>query len=291
MLKLSAELEIAKSTLSPMTTYDVELGRLNSPKQKLLSRFPKQAMYARYIKALFRGEVEIRLLPLLCNSSLVSLDIGAHHGIYTLGTSLFSRRVVAVEPQYHLARTLRKSMPPRVTLIEGALSSEAGEATLRIPLREWDSLSHLDFGGEDDSRWRSQRVALFRMDDIVQEAVGFVKVDVEGHEREVLEGALRIITSDKPVFLIEIEERHRPGSVAEAHGYSSHFVDGNAIRPIDEFDLHQHQSASLIGKGDRASYKDYINNFIFVPPHVSLPATVPSPWRALSVSLGRILAG
>ena len=297
MLNLSADVEIAKSAVSPMTTYDIELGRLNSPKQRLLSRFPKQAMYARYIKALFRGEVELRLLPLLCNRSLVSLDIGAHHGIYTLGASLFSRRVVAVEPQYHLARTLRKSMPPRATLIEGALSSEAGEATLRIPLREWDSLSHLDFGGEDDSRWRSQRVSLFRMDDIVQEPVGFVKVDVEGHEREVLEGALRIVTSDKPVFLIEIEERHRPGSVAdivgfmEAHGYSSHFVDGNAIRPIDEFDLHRHQSASLIGKGDRASYKDYINNFIFAPPHVSLPATVPSPWRALSVSLGRILAG
>jgi FkbM family methyltransferase len=297
MLKLSADFEVVKSVVSPMTTYDVELVRLNSPKQKLLSRFPKQAMYARYIKALFRGEVELRLLPLLCNRSLVSLDIGAHHGIYTLGTSLFSRRVVAVEPQYHLARTLRKSLPPRATLIEGALSSEAGEATLRIPLREWDSLSHLDFGGEDDSRWRSQRVSLFRMDDIVQEPVGFVKIDVEGHEREVLEGALRIIGSDKPVFLIEIEERHRSGSVAdiasfmESRGYRSHFVDGELIRPIREFDLDRHQSASLIGKGDRASYKNYINNFIFVPPHVSLPASVPSPWRALSVSLGRIMAG
>jgi FkbM family methyltransferase len=297
MLNLSADVEIVKSAVSPMTTYDVELGRLNSPKQKLLSRFPKQAVYARYIKALFRGEVELRLLPLLCNRSLVSLDIGAHHGIYTLGTSLFSRRVISVEPQYHLAQTLRKSMPPRATLIEGALSSEAGEATLRIPLREWDSLSHLDFGGEDDSRWRSQRVRLFRMDDIVQEPVGFVKVDVEGHEREVLEGALRIVEHDKPVFLIEIEERHRAGSVAdivafmEGHGYRSYFVEGNLIRPIHEFDIARHQSTSLIGAGDRASYKDYINNFIFVPPHVSVPAAVPSPFRALSVSLGRILAG
>ncbi len=221
-----------------MATYDVELGRLNSPKQKLLSRFPKQAIYARYFKALFRGEVELRLLPLLCDRSLVSLDIGAHHGIYTLGTSLFSRRVVAVEPQYHLARALRESMPPRATLVEGALSSEPGKATLKIPLREWDSRSHLDFGGEDDSGWRSQRVSLFRMDDIVQEPVGFVKIDVEGHEREVLEGAIRIVGSDKPSFLIEIEERHRPGSVAdianfmEGHGYRSFFVDGDLIRPI-----------------------------------------------------------
>ena len=297
MLRCSTDLEIVKSVTPPMATYDVEFGRLNSPKQKLLSRFPKQAIYARYFKALFRGEVELRLLPLLCDRSLVSLDIGAHHGIYTLGTSLFSRRVVAVEPQYHLAQALRESMPPRATLVEGALSREPGKATLKIPLREWDSRSHLDFGGEDDSGWRSQRVSLFRMDDIVQEPVGFVKIDVEGHEREVLEGALRIIGSDKPSFLIEIEEGHRSGSVAdianfmEGHGYRSFFVDGDLIRPIREFDIDRHQSTALIGEGDRVSYKDYINNFIFVGPHVNLPASVPSQRQALSVSLRRIMAG
>ncbi len=297
MLRVSVDLEIAKSVTSSMAMYDVELGRLNSPKQKLLSRFPKQAMYARYIKALFRGEVELRLLPLLCDSSKVSLDIGAHHGIYTLGTSLFSRRVIAVEPQYHLARLLRQAIPSRATLIEGALSSKAGESTLRIPLREWDSRSHLDVGGADDGRWRSQRVSLFRMDDIVREPVGFVKIDVEGHEREVLEGAIRIVGSDRPNFLIEIEERHRSGSVADiatvmaSHGYRGFFVQGKRIRPIAEFDIERHQSASRIGAGDRASYKDYINNFIFVPPHSNIPSSVPSPWRALSVSLGRMIAG
>ncbi len=297
MLKCSTDLEIVKSVTPPMATYDVELGRLNSPKQKLLSRFPKQAIYARYLKALFRGEVELRLLPLLCDRNLVSLDIGAHHGIYTLGTSLFSRRVVAVEPQYHLARALRASMPPRATLVEGALSREPGSATLKIPLREWDLRSHLDFEGGDESGWRSQRVSLFRMDDIVHEPVGFVKIDVEGHEREVLEGAIRIVGSDKPTFLIEIEERHRPGSVAdianfmEGHGYRTFFVEGDLIRPIQEFDIGRHQSTTLIGEGDRVSYKDYINNFIFIPPHVTLPASVPSQWQALSVSLRHIMAG
>jgi FkbM family methyltransferase len=280
-----------------MATYDVELGRLNSPKQKLLSRFPKQAIYARYLKALFRGEIELRLLPLLCDRSLASVDVGAHHGIYTLGASLFSRRVVAVEPQYHLARTLRQSMPAGATLVEGALSSKPGEATLRIPLHEWDSRSHLDIGGEDDSQWRSQRVSLFRMDDIVQDPVGFVKIDVEGHEREVLEGATRILTSDKPVFLIEIEERHKAGSVGDItrfmqeRGYRGFFVEGNRIRPVGEFDLGRYQAASLIGEGDRASYKDYINNFIYVPANVTVPTSVPSAWRALSVSLGRMMAG
>lgn len=280
-----------------MATYDVELGRLNSPKQKLLSRFPRQAIYARYLKALFRGEIELRLLPMLCDRSLASVDVGAHHGIYTLGTSLFSRRVVAVEPQYQLARALRQSMPAGATLVEGALSSKPGEATLRIPLQEWDSRSHLDAGDEDDGQWRSQRVSLFRLDDIVQEPVGFVKIDVEGHEREVLEGATRILASDRPAFLIEIEERHKAGSVEDitqlmqARGYRGFFVEGNRIRPIEEFELARYQAPSLIGEGDRASYKDYINNFIYIPDNVVLPKSVPSPWQALSASLGRIISG
>lgn len=279
-----------------MTSYDVDLGRLNSPKQKLLSRFPKQAVYARYIKALFRGEVELRLLPLLCDRSLVSVDVGAHHGIYTLGASLFSRRVVSVEPQHHLATALRGSMPACATLVEGALSSKPGSATLMIPLQEWDSRSHLGVGDEDRSRWRPQRVSLFRMDDVVKERVGFVKIDVEGHEREVLDGAARIIASDRPSFLIEIEERHKAGSVADIanfmqdRGYRGYFVKDDRIRPVREFDLERYQAPSLIGEGDRANYKDYINNFIFLHSGAELPDVLPSSWHALSASLPRMMA-
>lgn len=279
-----------------MTTYEAKLARLNSPKQKLLLRFPRQAIYMRYLKALFRGEVELRLLPLLCERSLVSLDVGAHHGIYTLGTTLFSRRVIAVEPQHHLAVTLRTALPGRATLVEGALSSKAGSATLMIPLHEWDSISHIESGSSDNNRWRSERVMLFRMDDVVTERVGFVKIDVEGHEREVLEGAARVIAEDRPSFLIEIEERHRPGSVGDiarfmsGHGYRGYFVRGESIWPIQEFDLTRYQEPTLIGTGDRASYRDYINNFIFVPSDRSLPASIPSPMQALSSSVARMFA-
>lgn len=279
-----------------MSSYDVDLGRLNSPKQKLLSRFPKSAVYARYLKSLFRGEVELRLLPMLCDRSLVSVDVGAHHGIYTLGASLFSRSVVSVEPQFHLASALRKSMPARATLVEGALSREPGHATLMIPLHEWDSRSHLAMEGDEEGRWRSQRVALFRMDDIVRERVGFVKIDVEGHEREVLDGATRIVEHDRPTFLIEVEERHKAGSVADIsgfmqqRGYRGFFVRDDRILPIGQFDLGRYQAPSLIGEGDRANYKDYINNFIFLPSGKSLPATVPSPMQALSAALSGAMA-
>jgi hypothetical protein len=47
----------------------------------------------------------------------------------------------------------------------------------------------------------------------------------------------------------------------------------------------------LIGEGDRSSYKDYINNFIYVPASVALPTSVPSAWQALAASLARMVGG
>ena len=277
-----------------MTSLDAESERLHSPKQKLLSLFPRQAVYARYFKHLFRGEIELRLLAWLCDRALVSVDVGAHDGIYTLGTSLYSKRVIAVEPQHNHAEALRRSLPFNATLVEGALSSRAGIAPLKIPLNDWDSISRLDFENRYDKGWRAERVSLLRMDDIVQEPVGFVKIDVEGHELEVLEGASRIIASDKPSLLIEIEERHRTGSVRDVsrllqdRGYQGYFVQGNNIRSMREFDIGVHQCRSLICNGDRVNYRDYINNFIFVRSDVIPPSSVPSAWQPLRSSLRQL---
>jgi FkbM family methyltransferase len=277
-----------------MTSLDAQLEPLHSPKQKLLSLFPSQAVYARYFKSLFRGEIELRLLPWLCDRALMSVDVGAHHGIYSLGTSLYSKRVIAVEPQHDRAEALRGSLPLGATVVEGALSNSLGTATLKIPLKDWDSISRLDFENSYDKGWRAERVSLFRMDDIVEEPVGFIKIDVEGHEREVLEGASRIIESDKPSFLIEIEERHRRGSVGdvsrflEDRGYQGYFVQGDNIRLMREFDVGVHQNPTLISNGDRVNYRDYINNFIFVRSDVIPPPSVPSSWQALRCNLRQL---
>jgi FkbM family methyltransferase len=49
---------------------------------------------------------------------------------------------------------------------------------------------------------------LVRLDDVVTEPVGFIKIDVEGHEIAVFEGAQRMLNEHKPILLIESERRH-----------------------------------------------------------------------------------
>jgi FkbM family methyltransferase len=291
------EPKMTSPTNAQTSRYDEELRR-NSIKQRLLAQWPKPAIRARYLKSLFRGEIELRLLPWLCDRALASIDVGAHHGIYSFGASLFSKRVIAIEPQANLARALRQALSSSVSVIEGALSDRPGTATINIPIDDWDSTARLDLvastAAGDCQQWREQQVTLMRLDDIVSEPIGFVKIDVEGHELEVLEGAKDAITTNKPALLIEVEERHRTGScdavaaLLLSYGYRGYFVFRGAVRPIHEFSARTHQVQSLIGTGDRSNYSDYINNFIFVQRSDMLPSSVPSPWSALADSLLRL---
>jgi hypothetical protein len=110
---------------------------------------------------------------------------------------------------------------------------------------------------------RTVRVA--RLDDFEFDGVSFVKIDVEGHELGVLEGAAETIRRHHPVILMEIEQRHATRPIAEvfdwlaAAGYDAYFIDGS-VRPIAHFSYDRHQAEPLAG-----STSKYVNNFFFVP--------------------------
>ncbi len=103
-----------------------------------------------------------------------------------------------------------------------------------------------------------------RLDGYSLREIGFIKIDVEGHEDSVLLGARETIARDKPNLLIEIEELHNPGGLSrlpvllKEWGYEGYFMKGEEIHPLSDFSLQRHQNdPSLAGSGL------YVNNFIF----------------------------
>lgn len=250
-------------------------------------RLPRPAAYLAHLKALFQNEVELRLLPWLCDPGAVAIDVGAFTGTYSVGLSIYAQRVIAVEPQPHQAAALRRALPRNVTVVEAALSDTAGRGTMKLSSREGGSMSTLDMRAAV-SDWPEISVAVMRMDDLRTERIGFVKIDAEGHEARVLAGATAILRNDKPNLLIEAEERNDPGSVGRvvsllaAEGYDAYFVRGDRILPVREFDLARDQDPKLLTGGQRRTYRDYINNFLFVPSGrpSPLPSRVPAPWPA-----------
>jgi hypothetical protein len=107
-----------------------------------------------------------------------------------------------------------------------------------------------------------------RLDDYNLENVGFIKIDVEGHELKVINGAMRTIKRCLPNLIVEIEERFRSKAVFTVAkflgeiGYNGYFLLDNQITPIAEFSKQVHQNLDRLngyGKPDL-----YINNFIFI---------------------------
>jgi hypothetical protein len=100
-----------------------------------------------------------------------------------------------------------------------------------------------------------------------------VKIDVEGHELSVLNGATALLDQSPPVFLVEAEDRHRAGATQSifeffrSRAYDGYFLEDGDVVPVDHFDVELFQDTeSLLPNGGRKQGRSYVNNFFFFPP-------------------------
>ena len=84
---------------------------------------------------LAHGEPELKLLPVLCDTSHAFLDVGANRGVYSRYASRFAGKVVAVEAHPMLIERLRAALGNSVGIVPVALSSSEGIAHLTVPVR------------------------------------------------------------------------------------------------------------------------------------------------------------
>jgi FkbM family methyltransferase len=139
----------------------------------------------------------------------VVLDIGANDGrtVLRLARHLPKLpRVYAYEPTSGAFRRLceRTAKLPRVEAVRQAVGARAGQ--VEIYVNPQSALSSLDPAwGEAGAR---ETVVMTTVDEIVRahglERVHFLKIDVEGHDLEVLKGAHRTL-SDGRVEIVQVE--------------------------------------------------------------------------------------
>ena len=149
-----------------------------------------------------------------------------------------------------------------------ALSDHAGEAILHIPVDaagiEHDASASIEHSAR--GAVRDETVQLATLDSFAFADAALIKIDVEGHEFAVIEGAAQTIARVRPALLVEIEQRHfqRPiGEVfARIAGFSlqGFYLEGHKLAPLCDFDVVRHQDSSKFGDG-----RAYINNFLFLP--------------------------
>jgi FkbM family methyltransferase len=206
-----------------------------------------------------------RLLPYLVVQSEASLDVGANLGDYAWHLRALSAAVWAFEPNPVLAAWLRRCFGGSITVRNEALGEHDAMASLSIPCdsqgAEMAGLASIetDFGPQS----RKIPVPVVRLDSLGLPRVGFIKVDVEGHELAALKGGAELLRREHPTILVEVEDRHRPNAVQstrawlEGIGYEGFFLANGSIRPIGDFSADRHQDRANLGSDA------YINNFIF----------------------------
>lgn len=204
-------------------------------------------------------------------------------GGYTAHMLLHSRRVIGFEPNPQSAQELRSMFrgTRAVRVEQVALSDSSGMAPMWFPtgrpmlcsLESPKSLPYLwDPAFLPKCSLNEITVNRRTLDSYDLHSVGFVKIDVDGHEVSLLRGALSTLLREKPRVLVEIQGWNLPevSAIFRELNYTGHFMYGafRTVRPLSSFDpeIHQRPKPGL-----------FINNFIFLPPGAaaSFPMVAP----------------
>lgn len=211
-----------------------------------------------------------RLMP---GKGGVAIDIGANIGIYSYHLSRICDRVEAFDPNRACLRILEAYAARNINANCVALSAKPGIMTLNIPVVDGVQQTGLASANAVVAQVvTSFEVPTRTLDEYAFDDVRFIKIDVEGHEPNVLAGAEGTIRENQPIMLLEIEQRHQSkpiGSIFDAvsaNGYRGFFVFKGVLQTIDTFDESFHQRGYL----EKVQHVKYVNNFFFVPPRHEL---------------------
>jgi len=206
------------------------------------------------------------LVSFLTDLGETALDVGTGSGRLTRFLSARSDEVHSFEcnPKHIGAiekgiagaweKWSKSSSFDNITLHKVAVSSKDGTTMLRAPKNSygWGTV-------EESNRLLRKReegidefeVNMSRIDTIggAFKNVGFLKVDVEGHEPDVLAGAEQLLRNFGPALYLEIYEGHSPGVSSKvrnrlsASEYDGYFLRGEEVLPIELCDFTKHLTA------------------------------------------------
>ena len=162
----------------------------------------------------FKKEINLSALDSLINAGDFVVDIGANFGVYTSYLSKKVKqegKVVSIEPVPStfsvLQYLIKKLKMDNVTALQFAISNKEEKVFMEVPNYEAGGLNFYRAKIIDGSSKDSFSVDSTTLDKILsnyEETPSFIKIDVEGVELNVIEGASKTLESKDTSFLIEV---------------------------------------------------------------------------------------
>jgi FkbM family methyltransferase len=208
-------------------------------------RFP--ARWSRYYPSAYES-AKTAFLRERAPKGATALDLGAHIGLFSVQLARSvgpSGRVVSFEPAPRTAAVLRRTircndLTSVVSVRQVAVSGARRRGEVEL-FETGDECSNASSLVRTDRTRDSVRVAATTLDDLVDDerlTVAVMKIDIEGAELEVLEGAPVLLSHQRPAMTIEVHplelraSRRDPREVFDVladHGYA--LTEG--VRPLD----------------------------------------------------------
>lgn len=172
-------------------------------------------------------------LSLIENKGII-LDVGANIGITAIpmARKFNAARIYAFEPISHnfnnLNRVIKLFGVKNVTSQKVALGEFTAEVEMVTPVQGGVIKQGLSKINDHDTPGRLEKVKIINLDSIpFKGKVTAIKIDVEGHELQVLKGAGKILSKDKPIIYCELWDSIRAEVVAymQTYGYKSYIFD------------------------------------------------------------------
>lgn len=226
----------------------------------------------------FRGtlEPELFFIKNFARRSRTAIDVGAYNGLFLLYLARIFRLVYAFEPVEELYQILSRLRLRNARVFNVAVSGTNKDLLLRIPMdgshARYTEASLVDRAAADDAEIKTVSVSCRTLDSFNITDCDFMKIDVEGHELDVLKGGLKTIERSLPVLLVEIEQRWQKENkpISETFGFLKHmgyrgyFIRDKKIWPLSAFDVQRDQLDILHPTRKSTDQKSaYINNFFF----------------------------
>lgn len=145
-----------------------------------------------------------------------AIDVGANIGLFTvlLAKNLPSRKVLAIEPECSTKEILlnnltRNNVLSNVIISEKAISNKCCKMLLKtIPGKEeYSTIGLSQHPGTLTHKYTEKIVPCDSLDNLCKEKEidpGIIKIDVEGMEHLVFEGAKSILQNNRPIIISEL---------------------------------------------------------------------------------------
>jgi FkbM family methyltransferase len=237
-------------------------------------------------------EDEIRFVRRWLKPGMRAMDVGANVGVYTVAMAKAvgsSGHVWAFEPTPATAECLKQSLDANqfdnVTLVRAAVSEIAGTTDFSLGTHAEEN-AVAKTGGAGQEVLRVEAVTLDQMAaDRGCANIDLVKLDVEGHEFEVIRGATAFLRTNSPLLMFEI----RAGATVDlrvlkplaelGYGFYRLLPGMLCLEPFDQRQALDGYQLNLFACKPERRLQLAADGFLAVPDLARAVTTAPQAWR------------